>query len=425
MQSKFCLSPVVICLALPIGLIAKIARTLCGTHLRFLYQLPSPVSPVATTDASPPAATTQTAPDAEHEETSTPTWPVLRTATLCLSFEAQGAVVLPSPATNAWRGPLGAYLRRLSSEAERKRGEGIYQELFRTPAIAVTLPEDLSGRTLGALGLAGDHVPHPFVLRVPEASPTRALRLAPGEQVAVEMVLVEDAIAHVPALCAAFEAIAGEGIGARAAQPSGKKRKGHLRLCAGHLAVEGVQISLREDGCWSLPPVCDASLYDRASALGGSAPPSPATPGEQEAKPVTVELRTPLRLKHRGDYLAPGTLSAEGLAAGISRRVLGLAACYGPTPPGEAQVQACRDAARALAERTTLERGDDLRWAKRSRYSRRQSARHTASGLLGRFALRAAPADAARWRQLLRRAEALHLGKGSSLGQGHVARSAA
>ncbi|MFB6274115.1 MAG: CRISPR system precrRNA processing endoribonuclease RAMP protein Cas6 [Salinibacter sp.] len=339
--------------------------------------------------------------------------PQVRTAQLRLTYRATGTIELPSPPVSVWRGQLGRVLHRLSSEGEHKHNQSLYQHLFRTPRGTIDLPEGLDGRTLGALGLAGEHVPSPFVLRLAEShSPATAYTIESGETVTVEMVLFEDAVRHVPPLTAAFEELENQGLGQKTRQPDGHIRRGTATLDAATLAIGPVSVSLYDGTGWSLPPEIGPSLFDRAESLtSASNAPSPSP-----ERSTAVDLATPLRLKHKGALVRPDALTADALAANVFRRRLGLAVCYGSASPSDGALDDWRDAFFALADATTLDVGD-LRWVNDTRYSSRQDRRHPTGGLVGRLVING---PAAEWHRVLRPLQNLHLGKKTALGLGRI-----
>jgi hypothetical protein len=326
-------------------------------------------------------------------------------------------VHLPSPPANVWRGQLGYYLRRIASEEQHEQDQSLYQRLFRTPRSAVDVP-DYGGRVLGPIGLAGEHIPHPFVVRLANPRPpTEDLRLSPQDTTTVDLILMGDTVRYLPQLTAAFELIGEDGLGRRVEQPGGTRARGPVKLTSGSLTVQGVSLTLYDGTDWSLPPVCGPKLYERASALA---------PGEGEANtppqgegPLRIRFRTPVRLKHGGDFIRPDALTPDALAAPLYRRAVGMAVCYGAEAPTADAIQNLQEGFRALADETTLGL-DDLTWSEDTRYSHRQERRHPAGGLTGTLSLEAPPDLTGVWSGWLTRAERIHLGKATSMGLGRI-----
>ena len=342
--------------------------------------------------------------------------PTLRTAILQLTYRARGTVHLPSPPANVWRGQLGKFLRRIEPEDDHEKDLSVYQQLFRTPRSSVDLPA-VDNRLLGALGLVGEHVPHPFVLRLEDREePTAAGTWTEGDETTIHVLLLEKAIGHVPALAGAFESIGAEGLGRKTRQPGGNRRRGRVQLMSAELDVGGVKLQLYDGTSWALPPDCSVNLYDEASGLAPVKPSSSSAAGTDQ---IAVHCVTPLRLKHQGSILRPEAMTPDALASNLFRRVQGLALCYGPGAPGEETIRARQDAFHDLAAATQFETAD-LQWASDSRFSHSQKQRHPVGGLVGTLRLSASPEAVAAWRNWLQVAERVHLGKKTSMGLGRI-----
>jgi len=318
-----------------------------------------------------------------------------------------------------WRGQLGAHLKNLDTDARHQHDVSLYKQLFRTPRAAVHLP-DLPKSQLGRLGLAGEHVPHPFVVRL--AEPTRLgedLDLKPGSLLEVELVCLGHAVRHIPALTGVLDQIGARGLGRKVSQPKGGgHRRGRTRLQQAVLQIGSVALNLYQQGTWTLPPRCDYSLYERAEMLSAS------TGAPRSSSEIQLYFETPTRLKHRGDIVRPEALSLAALAQNAFRRTLSLALCYGKAPSRvnavrASDIEAWQSALWTLTETTTAHT-TDLRWVQDSRYSHRQQQRHPVSGLVGSVKLEGPPETLQGWWALLRRAAPLHLGKNTSMGNGRV-----
>ena len=328
--------------------------------------------------------------------------PTLRTATLRVEYRAEDRVALPPSVAGVWRGLLGAALH------EGGPG-GLYRDLFETPLDAA--PSRLPARLRGRLGLNGSHAPHPFVLRVPEGPRD----LGPGDPAAVEVVLIERAVRALPALAAAFDGLGARGVGGAAPQADGHRR-GRLRLTGAALRVGRARLDLHDGRSWALPDPCDEGLVDRLDDLFPAASDDAPRPSPSGA-PLGAEFASPLRLRVGGADAGPVDLTAPVLARAVFRRLASLAACYAPEPPDPGALEHAEARLQDLAARTGLD-GRRLRPLDRARYSHRQGRPVPAGGVVGPFRLSADPDDLAAWGPLLRRAEAVHLGKGTSQGQG-------
>jgi hypothetical protein len=333
---------------------------------------------------------------------------------LTLRYRADGHVHLPSPPANVWRGQLGYYLHRIASEERHDQDLSLYQRLFRTPASAVGVP-DYDGRVLGPIGLAGEHVPHPFVLRRAEPDPPGTdLHLRRGEATTIEVVLMGTTLRALPQLTAAFEVLGADGLGRRTQQPDGNVRRGEVRLTGASLGLQGVEMELYDGTDWALPPTCGPELYEQADRL---APEPAAETGTQ--RPLRVRFETAVRLQHGGAVIAPDALDPDALAAPLYRRVVGMAVCYGPEALPARRIRRMQDGFRALADATRLD-ATDVEWREDTRYSHRQDRRVPAGGLYGAVQLHADKEVCTIWADWLGRAERLHLGKGTSMGLGRL-----
>jgi len=335
-------------------------------------------------------------------------------AALRVEYEATSTVYFPTAPAGIWRGQLGAALRR-AGQARAGSGPSAYEQLFRTPRTAVRIP-NRPPRILGPVGLAGEHVPHPFLLRMAhERHRTTPLRLRPGDTMAWHLGLVGTAIDHLPALTAALDGLGQEGIGRAASQGNGRKRRGTLRLGAVTLQVGRVSLRLFNGRRWRLPETCSGALYERVAALLEPASPTAEAPPEE----LRLTFRTPVRIAHQGSVLTvPSELSAEALAQACYRRWAALSLCYAPEPPSTQQLDAAFERTRVLGRTTTIAERS-LQSVQRTRYSARQDRRLTRAGLQGRLHLAGPPARLAQWRRRLRRAAPLHLGKSTAMGFGH------
>ena len=333
----------------------------------------------------------------------------LRTAKVRFSGVATSAMALPAPAASVWRGQFGRRLREATGDAPGS----VYRTVFATPAAAVTLP-DLSSRARATLGLTGPHRPHPFILRVPDAPDATPLTVAAGDQVAMELVLIESAVGHLPAVCSALEAVWNAPLGAPTAQPGGRTARGRAVLQQATLKTGALQWDLLDGGRWQFPPLEGPLLYDRAAALQpqpASTEP-PLTPGA-----LRVILRAPLRAKHRGAWVRPPDVTPAVLSAQLLRRLGALNACYGRTPLTDAMVTAWRNTGYDMADATTLVQ-QSLDWTDTFRYSARQERSVPAGGVTGAFVLKAPTPWLRQWHYLLQQAAMVHLGKGTAFGHG-------
>lgn len=334
-----------------------------------------------------------------------------------LTYEACDPVLVAHTPAGVLRGQLGAALH--GAAAARTNGLSVYEQLFRTPRTAVSIP-DRPARILGPVGLAGDHVPHPFVLRLRDSSAdTVPLRLAAGDTLKWTLGLIGTGLRHLPDLTAALEALGEDGVGRPvlpADENTGAPRRGRLRLRDATLELGRVSLRLYDGASWRLPRDCGPSLHDRAAALLEPSPP------QDTNSPTAVHVRfaTPVRLTHDGTALtAPSALTAKALAHAFYRRWAALALCYGADPPSTEQLDAAHETAQALAQTTEIAERS-LTPARRTRYSARQDRRLTRTGLMGDLRLAGPPARLKTWRRWLTVAAPLHVGKSTSMGCGRI-----
>jgi hypothetical protein len=337
------------------------------------------------------------------------------TAALRVRYEAENAVYFPTAPAGIWRGQLGAALRR-AAQAQSGTGTSAYEQLFRTPRTAVRIP-DRPPRILGPVGLAGEHVPHPFVLRMAQGRDrTAPVRLGPGEATAWHLGLVGTAIDHLPSLTAALDGLGQGGIGRAVSRGNGRERRGTLRLREASLQLGRVSLRLYDGRRWRLPETCSAALYEQTADLLELVPPASEEPPDD----LRVLLETPVRIAHEGTLLnTPSSLTAGALAQACHRRWAALSLCYAPEPPATERLDAAFEQARGLG-RTTQIREQALRPARRIRYSARQDRRLSRAGLQGTVWIGGPPGRLAQWRLWLRRAAPLHLGKSTAMGFGQL-----
>ncbi|HTG35948.1 MAG TPA: CRISPR system precrRNA processing endoribonuclease RAMP protein Cas6 [Thermoanaerobaculia bacterium] len=152
------------------------------------------------------------------------------------------------------------------------------------------------------------------------------------------------------------------------------------------------------------------SLFENGRATGPAAPPSFPTRDGLDAERLTIRLLTPLRFKERGHLST--TLDFRSLVLAMVRRTLELAWFH---VPGAAIDWTFRP---LLDRAATLRSTPNLAWHDWDRYSNRQQRKVTLGGLLGTLHLEG---DLTPFAPLLRTAEILHVGKGTTVGLGRIA----
>lgn len=130
---------------------------------------------------------------------------------------------------------------------------------------------------------------------------------------------------------------------------------------------------------------------------------------EEPGRATRLAFLTPLRLRLRGDLVVPEALTPGMLVDATLRRARGL----GISLPEE-----LASASRAQARHLAFD-AKRLRWLETWRYSSRQSTVMAFGGIVGEAELDLSSAPEVR--RTLSIASILHLGKGASMGFGHIA----
>ena len=323
-----------------------------------------------------------------------------------LEYQALEHVCFPQEAVSVWRGLIGRFIHRVSPS--------LNELFFETPQSILRPRDHLSDWMKGNIGLTGSHVPHPFVLRSASHTIQDPLRaMVPGSTCRLELVLIENAVRFLPLLCAMFEDLGLSGVGRRTRQARGRDRRGRLVLSRGWLEINGMQQLIYDGEHWLLPPAADSSMYEWAQPM--VEPPRHEFPLSQ--KELVLFLKAPLRLTHYRKPVSPEMLTPRILAFAMWRRLGSLSVCYAPKQPAEIDLELFRERLERMAEETELD-ASNLFWQPRYRYSGRQKATVQTSGVIGQITLRADAVRIHQWKLLLVRMAPLHIGKGTSFGQG-------
>jgi len=249
--------------------------------------------------------------------------------------------------------------------------------------------------------------PAPPLLRGLETAPRPYLftawspetELAAGSPLRFELILLGQAVELQARAVLAVAAMAGAGLGSR----------GRGQGQAFHLA----SVEVTEPSGTVRPLYEEGTLSPRPAAPSFATPSLGPLPGPGEKVPedrLTLRFLTPTRLHVRGRPISDPDFRT--LAGKLLRRTLELAHCHVPEATPGWELRPLLDAASQVR---TVRR--DLRWETLARYSSRQGRTHSTSGFVGELEL-AGPL--APWRPLLRTAELIHLGKGTTWGLGRV-----
>lgn len=299
----------------------------------------------------------------------------MRVAVLTAYLEAIEPARMPRFKGSVIRGGFGLAFRRVACPFTGRecadcllRQQCVWFYVFATPRPEGTM-----------LMPKSETVPHPFVIEPPEDDSTR---LAPGAQLAFNLILVGRALAHVPYFILAFEQMAGQGLG------TGRAR---FRLKA--VKQDGAQFYDPESATLKSP------LRTREIHLRSS---SARTPCSR----LTVHFRTPTRIIHQGRMSRRPQFSV--LLRSLLRRVWLLSHFHDEPAEFEhdrlvAEAEKVRLADAAMA-------GDDWR-----HFSRRQQRVVEREGVTGWVKYEG---ELGLFLPLLRAGELLHVGKGTSFGMG-------
>ncbi len=281
---------------------------------------------------------------------------------------------LPTFPGSAIRGAFGHALKRLVCVMRNRPCDGCPLE---SSCLYTTIFETRPAPS-GKIMVRGNRPPHPFVLRV---SFVRPRHLKEGDRLEVSVNLYGNAVAAYPFVL-------------RAMEEAGKRGLGPDRL---PFRLESIrQVDGRER--WS----------------SSKAYPEPVIRGAPQAVGSSCRWRiaTPLRLRSGGKPIDHNRLAPRDLAMPILRRLMLLVRHYGN--PGQFNVPQDMSA-KAETLRFTCR---DLSWKRLQRYSSRQSATHSVSGLMGVVGLDYS--NAPEWGPVLAWAPAIHVGKATSMGLGRV-----
>jgi len=235
-------------------------------------------------------------------------------------------------------------------------------------------------------------VPRPFVIDPPT---DRRTRYAAGDTIEFTLTLIGQGITYLAYFLFGFEHLARMGLGGR----SGRAR---LERAEALRPWQPVGQVIYQDGRAQsgLDDTTRSYCYDAAAVMHQAA----ALPGD-----LWLTLETPLRIKHRGDWLH--RVDPAALVQAACWRINALAVFHGDGP-WPVDHRALVDQARAI-----LVEREQVRWEDWERTSRHRKDQPTMKigGLVGRAMLRDVPPDV---RTVLLLGSLVHLGKACVFGHG-------
>lgn len=342
------------------------------------------------------------------------------TATVRLVYRAEEQVYLKSPPVHAWRGQLGEFLHRIAPQRHHRQGISLYKRLFRTPRSSIHIPGSLSDHTLGRIGLGGEFIPHPFVLRMADPPvPGRPLITKAGSNLVVEFIMLGDALDMLPALYAALESIGKSGLGSKTSQTDHVTRASHDGGCVfrGRAVLQNATIAFGQSKTSHL--LYDGRIWRRLPGASDGETAASSRDASESASTLQLQFWTPVRLQHGGSLVRPDRLSVSALGSSYFRRLAGLSACYGSHPPNQKEIERLHESFLALGKATRIG-ASDLRWISDSRFSSRQGKRQPVGGLFGTINLEGSSRALDAWRHATEWIRLLHIGKKTSFGLGRV-----
>lgn len=296
-----------------------------------------------------------------------------------LWFEAHQPIQLPELAGSTWRGVLGHSLKKalcVTREPECRScslvHSCVHAYIFETPPA----PHASKMRKYPA-------APHPFVLEAPKG----AWQVQPDSLYPLSLTLIGRSHAHLPHLIHALDQGARSGVG-----------RGRARMALTHVEQETVPGSKQ----WI--------LIHEAGGSVKSLPAQMPTISPVPESPVTLHLDTPLRIKRQGRPLGPDALTFGDLFSNLLRRISLLSHFHSETPL-ETDFAGLTQAARQWPGMQGT-----LQWHDWDRYSSRQGRHIPMNGVVG--SLHLAAEDLATFWPFLCLAPYIHIGAGTSMGQG-------
>lgn len=272
---------------------------------------------------------------------------------------------------HALRGAICAMGRSQSCEGCRLRAACVYSRLFET-FIEGEPPPFLRGLPTA---------PRPYVFE----PRTEALAFKPGDPLDFDLLLFGQAVEHLPFVLLAVERMAAAGLGSRR-----------------HPFELSEAVALLQNGTWR-------TVVEDGRARSGLIPallPSEDGPSRR----AVLRFLTPTRFTSQNQLVT--RIEFRALVFSMLRRVLELAHFHVPSAEVDWTFRALLDHAS-----TVHVRASDLVWHDWQRYSNRQQTKILMGGLVGTMEIEG---DLTPFGPLLRTAEVVHVGKGTTFGLGHL-----
>lgn len=303
-------------------------------------------------------------------------------------FTVETPIRLPEYAGSTLRGVFGNALRRTACVTRERECKPCplyrncpYPAVFETPA-----PEQHALQKFS-------QIPNPYIVEPPDWGERV---YAPGETLAFHLVLVGQALRHLPLIVLAWQRAFGHGVG---------KGDGTARLervvHEPNMAAMGRPMDMRKGD--AVFEAGEGVLRDHAQTIGRAMPDAAAT-----GRPITLHFTTPLRLQHNGKPIGAPELTARDLLVGLVKRTA-LISEFHLGQKLDLDFHALADAASAI------ESEKKLRWRDWARYSNRQKQEMALGGVVGDWALHG---DLTPFLPFLHLGQWLHVGKNATFGLG-------
>lgn len=284
---------------------------------------------------------------------------------------------LPEFKGSLLRGMLGSSLRKASCALSRGDCPTCLLASRCVYSLAFEVPRGHGG---------GPTPPHPYLLEPPPAAQTDYVV---GEELAAGLTLFGEMTRNLPYFIYAFERMGEDGIGA-------SRERGLARFSLERVTCDG------------------ANVYDAGSKIMSALPEPhrlevPLAAPQGQVSRLTLQLRTPLRIKHRNSFARE--LPFHLLVRAMLRRISSMTSHFGDGEPRldySGLVRRAKDVA-------VIE--DATSWKDWTRFSSRQKQSMQFGGLVGTVVYEG---DFGEYLPLLEACTVLHVGKQSVFGLGRI-----